>query len=263
MKRFVPHLFSALIGAMLMAVFTLGQALATTGCFPDTNGHWAETFICWLKDRGITSGYPDGTYKPGNYVTRAEMAVFLQKQAQIPPESGQVVINVGPEAWRVNGGSTEPFVLYYANSAILKTSASGTYGYQAGISAPSVLYGRSMRFKSVILCYTASANAMLNSVDVMAFQSNNGNGSVYASASDNTPRTDAICRTYDISSPQRALPGDHFSIYITVSFASGSDTFLVSSTSFIFEPTTNTWPLGPQPLRPSLPEPVPGSYTGE
>lgn len=81
MKRFIPYLLSALAGALLLAAFTLGQVSATTGCFPDTNGHWAETFICWLKDYGITSGYPDGTYKPNNNVTRAEMAVFLQKTA--------------------------------------------------------------------------------------------------------------------------------------------------------------------------------------
>ena len=48
-------------------------------CFPDTGGHWAETFICWLKDNGIVSGYGDGTYRPENYVTRGEMAVFVNR----------------------------------------------------------------------------------------------------------------------------------------------------------------------------------------
>lgn len=52
---------------------------AATGCFPDTNGHWAETFICWLSNNGIAGGYPDGDYKPGNNVTRAEVAVMLNK----------------------------------------------------------------------------------------------------------------------------------------------------------------------------------------
>ena len=45
--------------------------------FPDTAGHWAEDWIEALKDAGITSGYPDGTYQPNRGVTRAEMAVFL------------------------------------------------------------------------------------------------------------------------------------------------------------------------------------------
>lgn len=88
MKRLVPYFIGALAGALLLAAFTLGQVSATTGCFPDTNSHWAETFICWLKDRGITSGYPDGTYKPNNNVTRAEMAIFLNKTASLVRATG-------------------------------------------------------------------------------------------------------------------------------------------------------------------------------
>ena len=45
--------------------------------FSDIEGHWAEIFIEELEDQGITGGYPDGTYRPENRVTRAEMAVFL------------------------------------------------------------------------------------------------------------------------------------------------------------------------------------------
>jgi len=47
-------------------------------------GHWAEIFIEELYDQGITGGYPDGTYRPENRVTRAEMAVFLVNTFGIP-----------------------------------------------------------------------------------------------------------------------------------------------------------------------------------
>ena len=47
--------------------------------FPDTAGHWAEDWVEALKADGLTSGYPDGTYRPDRSVTRAEMAVFLLK----------------------------------------------------------------------------------------------------------------------------------------------------------------------------------------
>lgn len=49
------------------------------GSFNDVSGHWAESWIEALKASGITAGYPDGTYRPGLPVTRAEMAVFLLK----------------------------------------------------------------------------------------------------------------------------------------------------------------------------------------
>jgi hypothetical protein len=47
--------------------------------FSDISGHWAEAWIEDLFDEGFTSGFPDGTYRPDNQVTRAEMAVFLKK----------------------------------------------------------------------------------------------------------------------------------------------------------------------------------------
>ena len=74
-----------------MAVFLLNALGITPGPLPvessfnDIPGHWAETFIEELKDQGITGGYPDGTYRPENRVTRAEMAVFLLKGMGVTP----------------------------------------------------------------------------------------------------------------------------------------------------------------------------------
>lgn len=93
MKQYKPYLFGALLMVLFFASFSFGTAYATTGCFPDTNGHWAETFICWLKDNGISSGYGDGTYKPENSVTRAEMSVFLQKVFNLADASAQSKAN--------------------------------------------------------------------------------------------------------------------------------------------------------------------------
>ena len=45
--------------------------------FSDIQGHWAEETITKWKDKGIISGYPDGTFKPDNPVTRAELAKIL------------------------------------------------------------------------------------------------------------------------------------------------------------------------------------------
>jgi hypothetical protein len=52
--------------------------------FSDIAGHWAEEWIEDMYDEGITSGYPDGTYRPENHVTRAEMAVFLVNAFSLP-----------------------------------------------------------------------------------------------------------------------------------------------------------------------------------
>nr|WP_145164926.1 Ig-like domain-containing protein [Paenibacillus terrae] len=45
--------------------------------FADISGHWAEASIKQAASTGIVTGYPDGTFKPGKTVTRAEFAVML------------------------------------------------------------------------------------------------------------------------------------------------------------------------------------------
>ena len=43
----------------------------------DITGHWAKSAITEMVRRGVIGGYPDGTFKPNNNITRAEFAVFL------------------------------------------------------------------------------------------------------------------------------------------------------------------------------------------
>ena len=42
-----------------------------------TTGHPFCGAIAWLADSGITTGYPDGSFRPGGVVTREAMAAFL------------------------------------------------------------------------------------------------------------------------------------------------------------------------------------------
>lgn len=44
--------------------------------------------VWWLASKGISTGYPDGTFKPYGYVTRQDMAAFLHRMSYvIAPES--------------------------------------------------------------------------------------------------------------------------------------------------------------------------------
>lgn len=45
--------------------------------FKDIGGHWAEKQILFLAEKGWFSGYPDGTYKPNNFLTRAHAAAIV------------------------------------------------------------------------------------------------------------------------------------------------------------------------------------------
>ncbi|MDN5365308.1 MAG: hypothetical protein PWP44_511 [Thermacetogenium sp.] len=58
--------------------------------FKDTAGHWAENNIKELVELGAIGGYPDGTFRPDNRITRAEFATILVKAFKLEPRSGKV-----------------------------------------------------------------------------------------------------------------------------------------------------------------------------
>ena len=45
----------------------------------DITGHWAEKSIRRCIERGLMKGYPDGSFQPDKPVTRAELAVILDR----------------------------------------------------------------------------------------------------------------------------------------------------------------------------------------
>ncbi|QLE58272.1 family 10 glycosylhydrolase [Nostoc sp. TCL26-01] len=51
--------------------------VSTTTRFSDIQNHWARPFIEALAQRRILNGYPNGTFRPDNSVTRAEFAAIV------------------------------------------------------------------------------------------------------------------------------------------------------------------------------------------
>ncbi|MBD2448586.1 family 10 glycosylhydrolase [Nostoc sp. FACHB-152] len=51
--------------------------VSTTARFSDIQNHWARPFIEALAGRRILNGYPNGTFRPDNSVTRAEFAAII------------------------------------------------------------------------------------------------------------------------------------------------------------------------------------------
>jgi hypothetical protein len=56
----------------------------------DIKGHWAEKTIAELVASGAIAGYPDGTFKPDNTISRAEFATILVKAFNLESRSGKV-----------------------------------------------------------------------------------------------------------------------------------------------------------------------------
>ena len=66
------------------AVEFVARVVATG--FPDTQGHWAEDYIAALAAEEIIGGFPDGTYRPNDPVTRAQFAAIITKAFAPPAE---------------------------------------------------------------------------------------------------------------------------------------------------------------------------------
>jgi hypothetical protein len=63
---------------------TLSATAETT--LSDVQGSWARRDIENLLARGLISGYPDGTFRPGHPVTRTEFTVLLARLLGLPEE---------------------------------------------------------------------------------------------------------------------------------------------------------------------------------
>ena len=62
----------------LIAVGMLVSMCSYAVTFSDlSTEHWAYSYITSLVEKGIISGYPDGTYKPENTVSRAEFMKLI------------------------------------------------------------------------------------------------------------------------------------------------------------------------------------------
>ena len=81
------------LSAMSLNVFAVDDN------FTDIKGHWAEETIVKFKDKNIISGYPDGTFKPDNSVTRAEFAKIITEAFDLQTKSMLNYDDVEAEKW--------------------------------------------------------------------------------------------------------------------------------------------------------------------
>ena len=85
--------------------------------FFDLEGHWSQSLVERLVQRGIVSGYEDGAFHPDQPVTRAEFAKLAGTALQLEPGGGQAFTDISPEDWYypyVCGAQTAGLILGYA-----------------------------------------------------------------------------------------------------------------------------------------------------
>ena len=96
--------------------------------------HWAFWEIEACADAGIVSGYGDGTYQPGNPVTRDQMAVYISRALAggdwyVPDFTGTPKFSDVPEGdWALD------YVQYAVQSNVVQGYGDGTYHPQEQVN---------------------------------------------------------------------------------------------------------------------------------
>ena len=249
MKYKSTLLTGLLLAVLLTAAFGVGQVYAATGCFLDTVGHPFETFICWMKDNGITTGTGGGNYSPEGNVTRGQMAVFMQRQVEIPPSTGNILVSAGFGNWHPFNSSDPLSYTYFSSQTQVTRSSAGSSFLSINPDVPTVLYGRSLLFKGVQFCFDTFASTTLNYVEINTYSHTTGSLGRNLRFSDPTTRTGNSCRLYTLASPVLLTANEGVNFFIQVNWAVASSQFAIGRTTFIFEPTTNIPPTPSAPLQ--------------
>ena len=99
--------------------------------FPDTAGHWAEAYIRLAAGNGWIEGYPDGTFRPNQSITRAETVTMIDRVLERVPKDESRLL---PHSAMLTFPDCRPGQWFYiavqeaANSHIYERAASEQHG---------------------------------------------------------------------------------------------------------------------------------------
>lgn len=170
----------------------------------DIAGHWAESVITQWQNKGLIQGYEDGTFKPGNTITRAEFVTLMNNAKGFWSEGSINFSDVKNGSW------------FY--SAVARAVAAGyVKGYSDGSFKPNntitraeaaVMIANTAKLsanEAGAYCFTdigsipAWARGSVGAVVAAGYMTGYPDGSFYANAS--------ISRAEAVSSLDRMLGG--------------------------------------------------------
>lgn len=109
--------------AVLCMLFTLIPMNTYALTASDTSTHWAKATIQSWMDKGLIKGYPDGTFKPDQNITRAEFITLVNGAFGYTETSSISYTDVKQDAW-------------YASAVAIAVKAGYFSGYPDGTMKP-------------------------------------------------------------------------------------------------------------------------------
>lgn len=95
MKRIQAKKMLSIALAMSLTI----PAIPSHAISTDTKGHWAEKTITAWQEKGLISGYQDGTFKPNKQVTRAEFIHILNSSLKLTKQGEVKFSDVRETYW--------------------------------------------------------------------------------------------------------------------------------------------------------------------
>ncbi len=133
--------------AVIIAVPLISVPTTVYGAtFSDIRGHWAESYINKAVSAGFVKGYPDGTFRPDNSVTRAEFTSMVNKALGNTGSTSVTFSDVPSNEWYYNDvakGISAAFVGGYDNNTFRPDNAVSREEAAAMVSRFVPTYGTS------------------------------------------------------------------------------------------------------------------------
>lgn len=170
----------------------------------DIAGHWAESVITQWQSKGLIQGYEDGTFKPGNTITRAEFVTLMNNAKGFWSEGSINFSDVKNGSWfysAVARAVAAGYVKGYSdgsfkpNNTITRAEAAVMIANTAKLSANEA---GAYRFTDIGFI-PAWARGSVGAVVAAGYMTGYPDGSFYANAS--------ISRAEAVSSLNRMLGG--------------------------------------------------------
>ncbi len=152
-------------------------------CFSDVNDEWFAPYVCFAKSQKWTSGYANGTFKPGNPVTTVEALKMLITAGNCTPMKSTTTssfTDVLPGMWYT------PYIQAASDAGLLQWVTGKTLGVGAGLTRgqmSEMLYrcmiGKEPAVSSSSLSFmagTTTANSSLWNTLVTAMHRGGGTG---------------------------------------------------------------------------------------
>ena len=219
-KNFTKKLLPlALTAAMIM------PSVPAMAAPSDIAGHWAESVITQWQSKGLIQGYEDGTFKPGNTITRAEFVTLMNNAKGFWSEGSINFSDVKNGSWfysavaravaagYVKGYSDGSFkpgntitraeaAVMIANAARLSANEAGAYRFTDVGSIPA--WARGSVGAVVAAGYMTGypdgsfyANASISRAEAVSSLNRMLGGTAYPPTQPTTPTTDTTKTTSD------------------------------------------------------------------